>query len=132
MAGAAGRAGDADSPPGTWSHLWFAGVRECPSWCSIIGATVTVHQFFCILHSYPLVFAIYMLTNSLLSEIICPWPLIRSNFQSLKCMPFYYTTVAGIRKAKTAKRLITQGSKPSNSVTDVLHCRPSRTELLSL
>ena len=36
--------------PGTGSHLWFAGVRECPPWCSIVGATVTVHQFFCILH----------------------------------------------------------------------------------
>ena len=36
--------------PGTWSHLWFAGVHECPPWCSIVGATVTVHQFFCILH----------------------------------------------------------------------------------
>ena len=34
------------------SHLWFAGVRECPPWCSIVGATVTVHQFFCILHWY--------------------------------------------------------------------------------
>ena len=38
--------------PGTWSHLWFAGVRECLSWCSIVGTTVTVHQFFCILHLY--------------------------------------------------------------------------------
>ena len=38
------------SSPGTWSHLWFAGVHECPPWCSIVGATVTVHQFFCILH----------------------------------------------------------------------------------
>ena len=38
--------------PGTWSHLWFAGVPECPPWCSIVGATVTVHQFFCILHIY--------------------------------------------------------------------------------
>ena len=36
--------------PGTWSHLWFAGVRECPPWYSIVGATVTVHKFFCILH----------------------------------------------------------------------------------
>ena len=36
--------------PGTWSHFWFAGVRKCPLWCSIVGATVTVHQFFCILH----------------------------------------------------------------------------------
>ena len=36
--------------PGTWSQLWFAGVCECPSWCSFVGATVTVHQFFCILH----------------------------------------------------------------------------------
>ena len=34
---------------GTWSHLCFAGVREGPPWCSIVGATVTVHQFFCIL-----------------------------------------------------------------------------------
>ena len=32
------------------SALWFAGVLECPPWCSIVGATVTVHQFFCILH----------------------------------------------------------------------------------
>ena len=37
---------------GTWSRLWFAGVRECPPWCSIVGATVTVHQFFCILHVF--------------------------------------------------------------------------------
>ena len=36
--------------PGTWSHLWFTGVHECPPWCSIVGATVIVHQFFCILH----------------------------------------------------------------------------------
>ena len=35
-------------PP--WSHLWFAEVHECPPWCSIAGATVTLHQFFCILH----------------------------------------------------------------------------------
>ena len=40
------------TPPG---HLvsplvWFAGVRECPPWCYIVDATVTVHQFFCILH----------------------------------------------------------------------------------
>ena len=52
MAGAASQAGDADLLPGTWSHLWFTGVRECPLWCSIVGATVTVHQFFCILHFY--------------------------------------------------------------------------------
>ena len=45
MAGAACQAGDSD-----WSHLWFAWVRECLPWCSIVGATVTVHQFFCILH----------------------------------------------------------------------------------
>ena len=47
-AGAASQAGGAVLP-GTWSHLWFAGVRECPSWCSIVGATVTIHHFFCIL-----------------------------------------------------------------------------------
>ena len=39
-----------DSRPGTWSNLSFAGVRECPPWCTIVGATVTVHQFFCILY----------------------------------------------------------------------------------
>ena len=38
--------------PGTWSHLWFPGVREYRPWCSIVGASVTVHQFFCILHWY--------------------------------------------------------------------------------
>ena len=55
MAGAASQAGDADSP-GTWSHLRFAGVRECPPWCSIVGATVTVHPFLCNLHSYILLY----------------------------------------------------------------------------
>ena len=34
----------------SWSHLWFAVVRDCPPWYSIVGARVTVHQFFCILH----------------------------------------------------------------------------------
>ena len=33
--------------PGITSDL-----RECPLWCSIVGALVTVHQFFCILHFY--------------------------------------------------------------------------------
>ena len=35
---------------GIWSHLWFAGVRECPPWYYIVGATMTVHHFFCFLH----------------------------------------------------------------------------------
>ena len=53
MAGAASQAGDTDSSraPGLTSG---AGVRECPPWCSIVGATVTVHQFFCILHIHTL------------------------------------------------------------------------------
>ena len=42
--------------PGTWSHLWFAGVRECPPWCSVVGAAVTVHQFLCILLWLPDIF----------------------------------------------------------------------------
>ena len=46
-AGTASQAGDSDS---SRSHLWFAEFSECPPWCSIVGATVTVHQFFCILH----------------------------------------------------------------------------------
>ena len=32
------------------THLWCAGVREYPPWCSIVGDTVTVHQFCRILH----------------------------------------------------------------------------------
>ena len=50
MAGVASQAGDADSSraPGLTSGL--QGVRECPPWYSIAGATVTVHQFFCILN----------------------------------------------------------------------------------
>ena len=50
MAGAASQTGDADSSraPGLTSGL--QGVRECPPWCSIVGATVKMHQFFCILH----------------------------------------------------------------------------------
>ena len=48
------------TPPGTWSHLWFAGVRECPPWCSIVGATVTMHQFCCIFHCYTLLMSCYM------------------------------------------------------------------------
>ena len=38
------------APTGHLSHIWFAGAREYPPLCSIVGATVTVHQFFCILH----------------------------------------------------------------------------------
>ena len=50
MAGAASQAGDADSSraPGLTSGL--QGSVNCTPWCSIVGAIVTVHQFFCILH----------------------------------------------------------------------------------
>ena len=50
MAGAASQVGDAESSRAPWSHLWFTGVRECPPCCSFVSDTVTVHQFFCILH----------------------------------------------------------------------------------
>ena len=40
---------DTSRAPGLTSG--FAGVRECPPWCSIVGAKVTVHQFFCIFSS---------------------------------------------------------------------------------
>ena len=50
MAGAASQAGDADSSRAFGLTSGLQGVRECPPWCSIVGATVTVHQFFCILH----------------------------------------------------------------------------------
>ena len=50
MAGAANQAGDADSSraPGLTSRL--QGSVNVQPWCSIVGSTVTVHQFFCILH----------------------------------------------------------------------------------
>ena len=49
MADAASQAGDADSSraPGLTSGLQGS-VNE--PWCSIVGATMTVHRFFCILH----------------------------------------------------------------------------------
>ena len=52
MAGAASQAGDADSSraPGLTSGL--QGSVNVHPWCSIVGATVTVHQFFCILHLF--------------------------------------------------------------------------------
>ena len=34
----------------TWSRSGLQGVRDCPQCCSIVGTTLTVHQFFCILH----------------------------------------------------------------------------------
>ena len=40
--------GDSSRAPGLTSG--FQGVRECPPWCSIVGDTVTVHHFFCILN----------------------------------------------------------------------------------
>ena len=30
--------------------VWFAWVRECPPWCSIVDVTVAMHQFFCTYH----------------------------------------------------------------------------------
>ena len=41
------------TPPGHRVSPLVYRVRECPPWCSIVGATVTVHQFFCILHFQP-------------------------------------------------------------------------------
>ena len=64
--------------PGTWSHLWFAGVRECPPWCSIVGATLTVHQFFCILHILILLPNIWTLGDT---DLVC-------GMQSSQLKPF--------------------------------------------
>ena len=36
------------TPPGHLVSPLVCRVRECPPWCSIVCATVTVHQFFCI------------------------------------------------------------------------------------
>ena len=41
------------TPPGHLVSFLVSGVRERPPWCSIVGATVTVHQFFCILLKGP-------------------------------------------------------------------------------
>ena len=43
--------------PGTWSHIWFAGVRECPPWCSIVGASdsAPVLLYFTLLSSWILI-----------------------------------------------------------------------------
>ena len=49
MADAASQAGDADSSRASGLTSCLR-VRQCPPWCSIVGVTVTVHQFFCILH----------------------------------------------------------------------------------
>ena len=38
------------TPPGHLVSPLVCRVNECPPWCSIFGVTVTVHQFFCILH----------------------------------------------------------------------------------
>ena len=38
------------TPPGHLVSPLVCMVHECTPWCSIVGATVTVHQFFCILH----------------------------------------------------------------------------------
>ena len=37
--------------PGHLVPTLMCRVRECPLWCCIVSATVTVHQFVCILHS---------------------------------------------------------------------------------
>ena len=38
------------TPPGHLVSSLVCRVHECPPWDFIVGATVTVHQFFCILH----------------------------------------------------------------------------------
>ena len=52
MAGAASQAGDADSSraPGLTSGLQGSVHVNVHRECSIVSATVTVHQFLCILH----------------------------------------------------------------------------------
>ena len=50
MAGAASQAGDADFSRAPGLTSTFVAVRECQPWCSIVGVTVTLHQFFCIVH----------------------------------------------------------------------------------
>ena len=53
------------------NHFIYHCVNQtCPSWCSIVGATVTVHQFFCIL--LLLYFTLYTL------KIYMKWYLIYS------------------------------------------------------
>ena len=75
--------GDADS---SWAPgLTSGGVRECPPWYSIVGATVTVHQFFCILR--------FCHTCSLFPSGACS-TVPREGFDSSVIMHFSWCVVA--------------------------------------
>ena len=57
-------------------------VCECPPWCSIVGATVTVHQFFCILLYFQLQIAFEKLSVcqvAFLSQIVMSFVLFCEN-----------------------------------------------------
>ena len=54
-------------------------IRECLPWCSIFGVTVTVHQFFCILHFWHTCFPLPCGADSTVT---------REEFNSSVIMPF--------------------------------------------
>ena len=63
----------------TWIHSGFQGLilwflshwSECPPWCSIVGATVTVHEFFCVLF-----FMLYFTFKGTRSQLVCLFTII--------------------------------------------------------
>ena len=76
--------------PGTWSHLWFEWFRECPPWCSIVSATVTVHQIFCILHiTYVLLKTMSYLNIYIANLYRCYITEIHGNTHLVNLIPFY-------------------------------------------
>ena len=60
--------------------FWLEGVHECPPWCSIVGATVTVHQF-CILHFCHT----YLYCSLCRVELVVQFP-ARGSIQVLLCL----------------------------------------------
>ena len=74
----------------SWTHLWFAGVLEWQPWCSIVGATVTVHQFFCILHDFDNL-VLVQLSGILFiyvhddTKVLLPWKWVRFPNRDCNC-----------------------------------------------
>ena len=108
LAGAASQAGDA-APPGHLVSSLVCRVRESPPWCSIVGAKVTVHQFFCILHiCHP--------CSPLTCAAGCTVP--REGFDSSVSMPFSWCVVV-----VTLPYIVSVHMKCQASIYTLLLCR---------
>ena len=73
-------------------------VRECPPWCSIVGATVTMHQLFCILHYY-LTLTVHTFFRRIL--LISEWHLHIFLFRTPRNNPNKDSKKALVRKASS-------------------------------